>query len=72
MGSPSDTWKGMADVGSLFYGKFLPQVRAAAGKEKGDALIKQYINESEHHQWLNHPAKANPILGYGKGSPNED
>jgi len=72
MGSPSMTWKGMKDLGSDFYTKFLTQVREAAGKEKGDALIKKYINGSEHHDWLNHPDKANPILGYGQGKGNED
>ena len=72
MGSPSNTWKGIADVGELFYGKFLVQVKEVAGKDKGEALIKKYINESEHHNWLNSPNKANPILGYGKGISNED
>jgi hypothetical protein len=72
MGSPSQTWKGMSDVGTLFYGKFLSQVYEVAGKDKAEALFKQYINESEHHDWMNHPNKSNPILGYGKGSGNEN
>ena len=72
MGSPSMTWKGMSDLGSDFYGKFLTQVREVAGKEKGDAIIKKHINGSEHHDWLNHPKKANPILGFGQGKGNED
>ena len=72
MGSPSNTWQGIADVGSLFYGQFLNQVRDVAGTEKGEALIKQYISDSEYHEWLNHPNKANPILGLGKGNSNED
>ena len=72
MGSPSMTWKGISDVGSDFYGKFLDQVRAVAGAEKGNALIKTHVNDSEHHQWLNHPEKSNPILGFGKGKANED
>ncbi|MEA3303368.1 MAG: multiheme c-type cytochrome [Pseudomonadota bacterium] len=67
MTSPSMTWKGMNDVGSDFYGKFLGQVRDAAGTERGDALIKKHVNDSEHHDWLNHPGKANTILGFGKG-----
>lgn len=72
MGSPAMTWKGMNDVGTNFYGKFLGQVRDVAGKEKGNALIKKYVNDSEHHDWLNHPAKSNPILGFGKGKTNEN
>ncbi|NOQ77776.1 MAG: hypothetical protein GQ546_00075, partial [Gammaproteobacteria bacterium] len=72
MSSPSNTWEGMSEVGSLFYGKFLTQVREVAGPEKAKELIKQHIKESEHHEWLNNPDKANPILGYGKGSSNEN
>lgn len=72
MSSPSNTWEGMSVVGSLFYGQFLTQVREVAGAEKAEQLIKQYVNDSEHHEWLNNPAKANPILGYGKGSSDEN
>ncbi|MCK5665377.1 MAG: hypothetical protein KAI17_17940, partial [Thiotrichaceae bacterium] len=72
MTSPSNIWQGMADVATLFYGQFLTQVREVAGPEKGEALIKRYVNDSEHHDWLNHPDKASPLLGYGKGSSNED
>jgi hypothetical protein len=72
MGSPSMTWKGMNDVGSDFYGKFLGQIREVAGNEKGNALIKEHVNDSEHHEWLNHPGKSNPILGFGRGKANED
>jgi len=72
MGSPSMTWKGINDLGSDFYGKFLDQVRAVAGMDKGNALIKTHVRDSEHHQWLNHPGKSNPILGFGKGKANED
>jgi len=77
MASPSNTWKGMSDVGRLFYGQFLTQLREVAGPEKSEALIKQYVKDSEHHEWLNHPEKSNPILGYGKmgygkGSSNEN
>ncbi len=72
MGSPSNTWEGMSDVGKLFYGKFLAQVREVAGKEKAEALLQQFIQTSEHHDWLNHPDKSNPILGYGKGNSHEN
>ena len=72
MGSPSMTWKGINDVGSDFYGKFLDQVRSVAGAEKGNALIRQHVNDSEHHDWLNHPNKANPILGFGQGKADEE
>jgi len=72
MGSPSMTWKGMSEVGSNFYGKFLKQIRGVAGKQKGDALIKKYINDSEHHDWLNHPEKGNPVPGFGQGISHED
>ena len=72
MASPSNTWEGMSAVGSLFYGQFLTQVLEVAGPEKGAALIKQYVKESEHHDWLNHPKKSNPILGYGKGTSDEN
>ncbi len=72
MGSPSMTWKGMNDVGTEFYGTFLPQVETVAGKEKGAALIKKHVHDSEHHDWLNHPDKSSPILGFGKGKINED
>jgi hydroxylamine dehydrogenase len=72
MGSPSMTWKGINDVGSDFYGRFLGQIRDVAGEEKGNALIKEHVRDSEHHDWLNHPGKSNPILGFGKGTVNED
>jgi hypothetical protein len=65
MASPSMTWKGMSEVGSAFYGTFLDQVRAVAGTERGAALIAKYVSGSEHHDWLNHPDKGNPILGFG-------
>ena len=72
MASPSMAWKGMHDVGTTFYGEFVEQVKALAGEEKGNALIKKYINDSEHHEWLNHPDKSNPILGFGKGQVYEN
>ena len=72
MGSPSMTWKGMSKVGSSFYGKFMSQIREAAGQDKGDALIKKHISGSKHHDWLNHPNKANPILGFGQGKVDND
>ncbi len=72
MASPSNIWEGMVDVATLFYGQFLTQVREVAGPEKGDSLIKRYINESDHHSWLNNPDKMSPVLGYGKGSSNEN
>ena len=72
MASPSNTWEGMAAVGTLFYGQFLTQVLEVAGPEKGEALIKQYVKDSEHHDWLNHPNKSNSILGYGKGTSDEN
>ncbi len=72
MGSPSMTWKGMSNVGSSFYGTFLGQVQDVAGKEKGTALINEHVMDSEHHQWLKQPKKANPILGFGKGKGHED
>ncbi|MEJ1355161.1 MAG: multiheme c-type cytochrome [Candidatus Sedimenticola sp. (ex Thyasira tokunagai)] len=72
MGSPSMAWKGIKDVGSGFYGKFLPQILGVAGEQKGRALIKEHVHDSEHHEWLNHPNKSNPILGFGKGKSNEE
>lgn len=72
MGSPSMTWKGMNDAGTDFYGNFLSQVREVAGEERGEALIRKHIQDSVHHDWLNHPDKANPILGFAKGKGNED
>ena len=72
MASPSMTWKGMHDVGNDFYGNFLGQVKDLAGEEKGSALIQKHINESEHHEWLNHPDRLNPILGFGNGRTDEN
>lgn len=72
MASPSNIWQGMSDVATLFYGTFLTQVREVAGPEKGEALIKQYIKESEHHSWMNNPGKVTPVLGYGQGSSDEN
>jgi len=72
MYSPSNTWAGMSKVGKIFYGQFLPQVRKVTGSEKGNALIEKYVKQSEHHEWLNHPDKANSILGYGKGINDEN
>ena len=72
MTSPSNIWHGMADVATLFYGTFLIQVREVAGSERGEAIIKKYINQSEHHKWLNNPGKITPLLGYGKGRSDEN
>jgi len=72
MSSASEAWsEGFYKLAANFYGKFLPLVRETAG-QKADSLIKKYITDSEHHNWLNQPNKANPILGYGKGKDNED
>ena len=76
MFSPSNTWAGMADVARVFYGQFLPQVRKIASHEKVEALIREHVKDSEHHEWLNHPDKFSPILGNKKpdsekGSSNE-
>lgn len=73
MASPNHAWwEGMYLVGRNFYAKFLPEVRAVAGKE-GEALIQQHVGAlEEHHGWLKQPDKANPILGYGAGKPTHD
>ena len=69
MASPNHTWwEGMYVVGRNFYSKFLPQVREVAGKELGDALIKEHVTGLAAHQWLQNPQKGNPILGYGIGA----
>lgn len=72
MASPSMTWKGMQGVARGFYGRFLPQVREVAGKERGDALIAEWVTGSPHHDWLNHPGTGNPILGFGQTRTSED
>lgn len=73
MGSPNHTWwEGMYLVGRNFYAHFLPQVLAVAGKERGEAIIQSHVRSLDQHDWLNHPRKANPILGYGKGRPADE
>lgn len=71
MASPSNTWAGMSDVARVFYGQFLPQVRKLASHEKGEALIREYVKNSEHHEWLNHPDKFSPILGNKEQANNK-
>lgn len=64
MGSPNHAWgEGMYVVGRNFYSRFLPQVRDTAGQEIGDALIEQFLGESDKHAWMKEPGKGNPILG---------
>ena len=64
-------WEGMYMVGRNFYSRFLPQVREVAGAE-AEALIEQHVTGDARHQWLKHPEKANPILGYGTWGDNHD
>jgi hypothetical protein len=65
MGSPNHAWwEGMYVVGRNFYGKFLPQVKAAAGEEAGGEIIRRHLDEAVGHDWLQAPDRANPILGY--------
>ncbi|MCU7810927.1 MAG: hypothetical protein KZQ77_06785, partial [Candidatus Thiodiazotropha sp. (ex Notomyrtea botanica)] len=73
MGSPNHTWwDGMYLVGRNFYAHFLPQVLAVAGKERGEAIIQSHVRSLDQHDWMNHPRRANPILGYGKGRPADE
>ncbi|MCU7841964.1 MAG: hypothetical protein KZQ94_21665 [Candidatus Thiodiazotropha sp. (ex Troendleina suluensis)] len=65
MASPNHTWwEGMYLVGRNFYARFLPQVELVAGKEMAKALIEEHVKSLDHHQWMDKPQKANPILGY--------
>ena len=68
MASPNHAWwEGLYEVGRNFYTRFLPQLRQVAGEELATQLIKQHVDSVEGHQWLRHPQKGNPILGYGQG-----
>jgi hypothetical protein len=73
MASPNHTWwEGMYLVGRNFYARFLPQVIEVAGKEKGEEIISTHVLSHEAHEWLKHPQRKSPILGYGKGgAPDE-
>ncbi|MCM8854670.1 MAG: hypothetical protein LC541_16930 [Candidatus Thiodiazotropha sp.] len=65
MASANHTWwEGMYLVGRNFYARFLPQVEMVAGKEMAKALIEEHVKSLDHHQWMDKPQKANPILGY--------
>ncbi len=77
MASPSSTWEGLSEVGAVFYGRFLPQVRTIASPEKSEALIKKYVKDSEHHDWMNYPDRVSPVFDHeeqvdNKGSNNEN
>ncbi len=72
MASPNHVWwEGMYRVGRNFYGRFLPQVKEVAGDKRADELIDTFVRSQGHHDWLNRPQEANPILGYGQGQPHE-
>ena len=73
MASPNHTWwEGMYLVGRNFYARFLPEVQAVAGEERGKALIDEHVRDLSHHEWLKQPQYINPILGYGQGeTPRE-
>jgi hypothetical protein len=65
MASPNHTWwEGMYQVGRNFYSRFLPQLKAVAGEQRGKELIEQHVLSHELHDWLNHPQVTNPILGF--------
>ncbi|MCP3663931.1 MAG: hypothetical protein GY696_15815 [Gammaproteobacteria bacterium] len=64
-------WEGMHQVATNFYGKFLPQVREL-GNGRGDELIRQYVNESEYHEWLNNTQATSQVLGIKEGASHED
>ncbi|MCU7845895.1 MAG: hypothetical protein KZQ93_18840 [Candidatus Thiodiazotropha sp. (ex Monitilora ramsayi)] len=73
MASPNHTWwEGMYLVGRNFYSRFLPQILEVAGKERGEQIISSHVLSREGHEWLKHPNKKNPILGYGKGRLSDD
>lgn len=73
MMSPKMTsWDGMHQVGQIFYGEFLPQLRTLLGDERAEALIAEHVSSLDSHQWLKHPERANPALGYGIGRPHHD
>jgi len=57
-------WEGMYLVGRNFYGRFLPEVRAAAGAEAG-GIIERHVGSQELHGWLRDADLGNPILGFG-------
>jgi hypothetical protein len=65
MASPNHAWwEGMYLVGRNFYGKFLPQVRGAAGDD-AQAIIDRHVTDAELHQWLKDSGQTSPILGAG-------
>ena len=73
MASPNHTWwEGMYLVGRNFYSRFLPQILEVAGKERGEQIISSHVLSGDGHEWLKHPNKKNPILGYGKGRSSDD
>jgi hypothetical protein len=64
MASPNHAWwEGMYLVGRNFYSRFLPQVRQVAG-EQAEEIIQRHLANASGHEWLSHPGRANPILGY--------
>jgi hypothetical protein len=64
MASPNHTWwEGMYLVGRNFYGRFLPEARAAAAGQAA-ALVDAHLT-GEDHRWLGEPGLHNPILGVG-------
>jgi hypothetical protein len=72
MASANHTWwEGMYLVGKNFYARFLPELEKVAGKEKAQQMIAEHVRPVNHHQWLNHPQKSNPILGleFDKAKP---
>jgi len=65
MASPNHAWwEGMYLVGRNFYGKFLPQVRDAAGSD-AQAIIDRHVTGEQPHRWLEDTGQSSPILGFG-------
>ncbi|MBF0265411.1 MAG: hypothetical protein HQL46_09065 [Gammaproteobacteria bacterium] len=65
-------WEGIFSLGTNFYGKFLPQLKQLAGKEKAEQLITEHVKENDNHLWFNNLNKESKLLGVEKGNDEYD
>lgn len=44
-------WHGIYEVAKHFYGKFIPELKKAAGEEMAEQLLEKYVYSQDGHLW---------------------
>ena len=44
-------WHGIYEVAKHFYGKFIPELKEAAGEEMAKQLLEKYVYSQDGHLW---------------------